>query len=129
MVPRQKPYRAKGEVSQSFNDGMLVVHAVTDGAQEGRRPVARLKPVVSLRFSNRRLGIERYYAGMQNQIKVERVVRVQRRAEINSQMVVILSDSPGTAYRIDLVQEVFDAWPDCYDLTLVKFEQRFEVIA
>lgn len=128
-MPRKKPYRAKGEVSQSFNDGVLVVHAVTDDAQDGRRPVARLQPVVSLRFSNRRLGIERYYAGMQNQIKVERVVRVQRRAEINSQRVVILSDSPGTAYRIDLVQEVFNAWPDCYDLTLVKFEQRFEVIA
>lgn len=124
----QKPYRPKGEITQPYNDGILTVYAVSDAAPAGYQPVAQLTKKVVLRFEERALGINRYYAGRQNQIKIERVLRVPRRIDVSTQDVVTVSGSE-TAYRIDLIQAVTDVYPPSMDLTLVRYQQRYEVIS
>lgn len=115
------PYRPNNEVTQNFNSGKVTIYTVTDAAQPGYQPKPTLKEKITLRYENRRLGIQRYYEAMQNQIEVERVIRVPK-ADINNQDVAETED--GKQYRIDLVQNVEDAWPSSLDLTLTQYIQE-----
>ena len=118
------PYRPSNEVTQGYNDGVVTVYAVTDSAQPGYQPVEQLTPKITLRYEEQRLGIQRYYDAMQNQIQVERVIRVPRAGQITNQDVAETED--GRRYRIDPVQTVDDVWPPSQHQTLVKYEQEAE---
>lgn len=126
MRDRKAPYRPRTDSkrpAEVFNDGVVEIYAVTDGAQAGLLP----RPVLSLRetlhYQERRLGVQRNYQAAQNQIQVERVIRVPRPlAPITNQHVAVTED--GRQYRIDLVQEVLDVWPRSLDLTLARYEQQ-----
>ena len=117
------PYRPSNEVTQDFNDGVVAVYTVTDSAAPGYQPKPTLvePPRLTLRYAEQRLGIQRYYDAMQNQIQVERVLRVPRAGQITNQDAAVTED--GRRYRIDLVQTVDDVWPPSQDLTLVKYQQ------
>lgn len=115
------PYRPSNEVTQSYNSGVVTVYAVTDSARPGYQPVEQLTEKIKLRYEEQRLGLQRYYDAMQNQIQVERVIRVPRAGQITSQDVAETED--GRRYRIDLVQTVDGVWPPSQDLTLVKYQQ------
>lgn len=123
---RRTPFRPRerDEITQNFNDGMVTIYTVMDGAASGYRPEPDLTPLVTLCYQERKLGIKRYYSAKQNQIHVERVIRVPKPGtfEINSQNVAETED--GNRYRIDLVQLVPDVWPPCQDLTLVDYLQN-----
>lgn len=116
------PYRPSNEVTQGYNSGVVTVYAVTDSARPGYQPVEQLTEKIKLRYEEQRLGIQRYYNAMQNQIQVERVIRVPRAGQITSQDVAETED--GRRYRIDLVQTVDGVWPPSQDLTLVKYQQE-----
>ena len=116
------PYRPSNEVTQSYNDGVVTVYSVTDSARPGYQPVEQLTEKIKLRYEEQRLGIQRYYNAMQNQIQVERVIRVPRAEQITSQDVAETED--GRRYRIDLVQTVDGVWPPSQDLTLVTYQQE-----
>ena len=116
------PYRPSNEVTQGYNSGGVTVYAVTDSARPGYQPVEQLTEKIKLRYEEQRLGIQRYYNAMQNQIQVERVIRVPRAEQITSQDVAETED--GRRYRIDLVQTVDGVWPPSQDLTLVKYQQE-----
>ena len=116
------PYRPSNEVTQGYNSGVVTVYAVTDSARPGYQPVEQLTEKIKLRYEEQRLGIQRYYNAMQNQIRVERVIRVPRAEQITSQDVAETED--GRRYRIDLVQTVDGVWPPSQDLTLVKYQQE-----
>lgn len=121
------PYRAKAEVSQSYPDGIVTIYAVTDSAQPGYQPQDTLQKKGTLRYEERRMGIQRYFSAAQNQVQISRVVRVPRRKEVSSQDVAVTED--GAQYRIELVQAVQDVFPPSMDLTLAKIEQVYEVKA
>lgn len=91
----------------------------------GKMPQETLTEKVKLHYGEQRLGINRYYAGMQNQIQVERVIRVQRRPDITNQDAAVTED--GKRYRINMVQTVPDVYPPSYDLTLARVTHRQEV--
>lgn len=126
-MPWKAPYRPRTDngVTQNFGDGVVKIYAVTNSAQPGYQPVPALTLKCVLRYEEQRLGIQRYYSAAQNQIEVERVIRVPRAGAITSQDVAITED--GRRYRIDLVQVVTDAYPPSLDLTLVKYDQGAEV--
>ena len=118
------PYRAKGEVSQRYNDGVVRNYSVEDTAAPGYAPVETPTLKITLRYEERRLGITRYFSGQQNQLQIDRVLRVQRAGKITSQDIAVTED--GQNYRVDLVQSVPDVWPESMDLTLSKIEQIIE---
>ena len=124
---RKTPFRPGNEISQSFSDGILTVCSVTDAAQPGLKPREVLKPKLSLRYAEQRLGISRYFAGKQNQLQIERVIRVPHTGRVSSQDVAVTED--GEQYRIDLIQKAEGVYPPSEDLTLVRITQKFEVEA
>lgn len=116
------PNRPNKKISQSFNDGVVDIYSVENKAEAGYKPVFDLSAKYKLRFNENRLGINRYYSALQNQIKVAKVIRVNR-LPITNQDIAIIDD---VQYRIDMVQAVEDVYPPCIDLTLVKIEQEDE---
>ena len=118
------PYRPKDEITQGFNDGTVTIYAQIDVSNPGYQPKLQLKKKIALRYEERKLGIQRYYAAAQNQIRVERVIRVPQTGKVTSQDVAITED--GAKYRIDLVQKA-DVYPPSVDLTLVRYDQTAEV--
>ena len=122
FLQSKAPFRPKAEVSQSYNDGVVEIFSITDTAENGYFPQVSYDSVVTLPYQERKLGISRYYSAKQNQINVNRVIRVPApSAAITNQNVAETED--GVYYRIDLVQIVPDVWPRSYDLTLVLFDQ------
>lgn len=117
----KKPQRPTLKITQCYNDGIVNVFTVANGAAPGYQPVERLTPKISLRYEERKLGLQRYYEGLQNQVRIERVIRVPHAGAITSQDVVI--DEHGREYRVDLVQLVPDVYPLSDDLTLVCYRQ------
>lgn len=126
-MPWKTPYRPRrdGQVTQNFEDGLVTIYAVTDGAAPGYKPKPSLAKRMTLRYEERRLGIQRYYEGQQNQVQIERVIRVPRVPAVNSQDVAVTED--GRQYRVDLVQIVTDVFPASMDLTLSRIDQKYEV--
>lgn len=116
------PQRPRNEVSQTFNDGIVTIFEVTDTARPGYQPEETPKAKGILRYSEQRLGIQRYYAGKQNQIDIQRVIRVPKATGITNQDIAVTES--GEKYRIDLVQSVQNVWPECMDLTLKRYEQE-----
>lgn len=122
MSPRKLPFRPGNEVTQTFNDGLVTVYRLTDEAKPGYMPKLKPVKVALLRYEERRLGLTRYYSAKQNNVQVERVVRVPKGAPIAAQDIAVTED--GQEYAIDLVQTVDGVWPDSLDLTLAKISQK-----
>lgn len=119
------PNRPKGEITQSFNDGTVTVFEQTENGQPGYQSRPALTEKVTLRFEERKLGIQRFYSAAQNQQRIERVIRAPRTQKVNAQDVARTHD--GKQYRIELVQLVPDVFPPSVDLTLSRIEQIAEV--
>lgn len=122
---RQMPFRPGNEISQSYNSGVVTVYRVTDGARPGFAPVPVLEKKAVLRYEEQRLGLTRLYLSRQNQVRVEKVIRVPRGPEVSSQDVAVTED--GRQYRIDAVQLADRVRPPSLDLTLTKAEQVYDV--
>lgn len=121
MKQHKPPNRPAHDVSQSYNSGMVTICAVTDAAEPGYQPQETRQQLLHVPYDERKLGIRRYYEAMQNQIHVERVIRIPKtNVEITNQLIAETED--GRSYRIDLVQKAF-VYPPSLDLTLVTYEQ------
>ena len=121
----RQPTRPSNEISQTYNSGIVTIYAVRDSAAPGYRPAPKPTKKAALRYEERRLGISRLYQARQNQIELERVIRVPRRPDIHTQDLAVTED--GIQYRIDTVQSAADVWPPSLDLSLAKTEQTWEV--
>lgn len=124
-MPWKTPNRPTHEITQSFNDGIVEIYSVQDGAAPGYRPVPMLVRKGALRYQERYLGINRLYSGRQNQLDIQRILRVTKVAGVSNQDVAITED--GQQYRIDSVQNVLDVYPSCMDLTLATVKEKYEV--
>lgn len=120
---RKRPTRPNNEVTQQYNSGVVEVFRTRDAAEPGYQPVEELIPMEKLRYEEQRLGINRLYLSRQNQMEIQRVIRVPRRP-INTQDVAVTED--GRRYRIDTVQSVEGVYPPSLDLALVRINQGEE---
>lgn len=120
------PYRPNNQITQQYNSGIVKVYRVTDGAKPGYLPVERPALKVSLCYEELRAGLQRYYNAMQNQVQVERVIRVPRPPmPITTQDIAVTED--GRQYGIGQVQKAEEVYPPSLDVTLTAIEQKYEV--
>ena len=101
---------------QSFNDGAVSIYAVKNKAKSGDKPKERLVLKKTLRYEERTVGIKRYYAAKQANVRVDYVLRVPRQRDIVSGDVAIPND--GAQYRVVQVQYPRGVIPLVADLTL-----------
>lgn len=122
---RTTPFRPDNKITQSFNSGLVRIYDVKNTAAPGYTPVEKLVHKLTLRYDEQRLGIQRYYSGRQNQVQIERVIRVPKAGRVSSQDVAITED--GYRYRIDMVQAVVGVYPPSSDLTLARLDQDYDI--
>lgn len=122
---RKKPTRPDNEISQCYNSGFLTVYSVENNAAPGNLPVENLKLKKTLRYEERRLGLNRLYLARQNGVEIVRVVRTPYCPEVSTQDVAICEN--GRQYRIDTVQKVMWVYPPSMDLSLTRITQNYEV--
>lgn len=122
MERRKLPFRPGNEISQSFNSGLVRIYRLKDAAKPGYLPKPEPVEVAALRYEELRLGLTRFYSAQQNNVDVERVVRVPRGPGIAARDIAVTED--GQEYSIDLVQTVDGVFPPCLDLTLAKVSQK-----
>lgn len=123
----QAPYRPReSEISQSYNDGLVDIYKQDDTAKPGYSPKTQLQKVGTLAFDEQRVGIQRYYSGKQNQIQIEKVLRVPRGFLVTNQMVARIRGQK-LQYYIEQVQKVPDIYPPSLDLSLKKVAQVLKV--
>ena len=119
------PTRQDSDITQQYNSGVITICMVENISSPGELPVEKLRPKYKLRFDERRLGLQRFYRGMAEQVKIERVIRCPFREDISSQDIAVASD--GRQYAVHMIQLVQDIWPKSMDITLAATEQKFEV--
>lgn len=118
------PYRPNNDISQPFNDGYVDIFSVNDIAKPGYQPKLSLTPKHHLFYAEQRLGINRLYMSRQNQVEINRVIRIPRVEGITNQDIAVHYD--GKRYKIDSVQSVPGVSPPSLDVALVLIEQNPE---
>lgn len=120
-VKWRSPYRARAEISQMFNDGLVHIYStVKDGDNPSLHPTAAETLRVTLNFAERRMGLERYATTKSYFNNVERVIRVpQSPYDIRQYDVAIIQN---VRYRIVMIQALPGVYPVCQDLTLAREE-------
>lgn len=111
--------------TQTFNDGFCHIYSVTNKAEPGNKPVNSLEVKESLRYDERTVGISRYWQAMQNDAKVDRVLRMPRRETVSNQDICIPND--GFQYKILQVQYPKDPKPQCMDLSLQRLTTNYKM--
>lgn len=120
----KQPTRPSNEITQQFNDGVVQIYTLTDSVTDGMQPVPTGTLRLTLRYEEQRLGINRLYLAKQNQVEIERVIRVPR-LPISNQDGAVTED--GTQYGIESVQSVDGVYPPSVDVALKRITQNFNV--
>lgn len=112
---------------QSFPDGVVSIYKVTDISAPGDMPVDGLVLKQTLRYKERTVGMGRYYAAMQNNIKVDFVIRCPEVRGLSEKstdiLVAVLVD--GQQYKVVQIQYIEDAQPPSMDLSLEGVGEPF----
>lgn len=124
-MPRKMPFRPGNEISQTYNDGIVVICDASDSAVPGYQPVIKATKKYELPFEERVLGINRLFQGRQDHVEIKYLLRIPR-VKVSPQNLAQTHD--GKWYKVYTVQSVDGVKPDSLDITLVAVEQKVEVI-
>lgn len=111
---------------QMYNDGVAVICRIENSAPPGGMPMDRLVEKARLRYRKRTVGVNRYYAALQDQIRVDYLLRCPYRGNVVSNDIVLLG---AEQYAVRQVQCPEDITPPVMDLTLERVEQSYELAA
>ena len=113
--------------TQTFNDGVVSVYKVGDVALPGDMPRDGLVLQQTLRYKERTVGLNRFYQALQNNIKVDFVIRCPEVRGLSTKntdiMVAILIN--GQQYKVMQIQYIEDAQPPSMDMTLERVGEDY----
>ena len=103
------------------------IYKVSDLALPGEMPVEGLVFKNSLNYHERTVGMGRYYAAMQNNIKVDFVIRCPevRGLSDNSTDILVAILVDGQQYKVVQIQYIEDASPPSMDISLERVGENF----
>jgi hypothetical protein len=110
---------------QTYNDGAVNVYETINIAQPGNMPVDGLTLKETLHYEERTVGITRFYTAMQNDIKIDMLIRCPRIRSIAAEDIAIPVD--GKQYRIVQVQYPEDVVPASMDLSLERLVAEYDI--
>ena len=109
--------------AQTFNDGVVEIYSVSNIGAPGRTPVEGLTLKRCLRYNERTVGVTRYFAAMQNNARVDKLLRCQLQRDVSTQDVAIAGGE--TQYNIIQVQYPENVSPPVMDITLQEVTQKY----
>lgn len=111
--------------TQSFNDGVVKIYNVTNTAGSGDMPQQTITLKQTLRYKERTVGLQRFWAAHQANVTVNYVLRCPCLRDVSAQDVAIPND--GKQYRIVQIQYPEDVDPPVMDLTLEEIKQVYDI--
>jgi len=109
--------------TQTFNDGIVKIYKIDNIAEPGNMPKDGLIFKETLRYKERTVGVNRYWAALQDNIRINHVLRVPERRNVSTQDIAIPND--GKQYKIVQIQYPEDM--SVMDLSLERLEQEYEI--
>lgn len=109
--------------TQTFNDGIVKIYKIDNIAEPGNMPKDGLILKETLRYKERTVGVNRYWAALQDNIRINHVLRVSERRNVSTQDIAIPND--GKQYKIVQIQYPEDM--SVMDLSLERLEQEYEI--
>jgi len=107
---------------QTFNDGVVNIYTVGNTAAPGSMPQEGLTLKVGpLRYKERTVGLNRFWAALQNQARVDLLLRVPQIREVSTHDIAIPND--GKHYDIVQIQYPEDIEPPVMDLSLERIKE------
>lgn len=110
---------------QTFNDGTLKICEVVNSATPGNKPIKNLKEKATLRYEERTVGITRFYAAMQNKVKISLLVRCPLLMKIDTEDIAVIGKE---MFEVKQIQHLRDTEIPVMDLTLQKIGERYEFV-
>lgn len=112
--------------TQTFNDGTADIYKVENVAAPGNKPKeGLLLKVRNLRYKERTVGMGRFWTAMQNQTKINRLLRMPKLDSVSTLDVAIPTD--GKQYRIIQIQYPEDVFPPVMDLSLERIDAGYDI--
>ena len=111
--------------TQSYNDGVVAIYTVSNIASPGDMPVDKITLKETLRYEERTVGLNRFYAAMQNNVNIKYVLRAPRIRAISTLDVAVPND--GKQYKIVQIQYPKDVEPPSMDLTLEDLTAVYDI--
>ncbi len=112
-------------LTQQFNDGIVNIYSVKNIAESGNMPKDGLvNKIENFRYEERIVGMNRYWTALQEQARIEQLIRVARINTVTVHDVAIIN---GQQYDIMQVQYPKDTEPQCMDLSLERLEVAYEI--
>jgi len=111
--------------TQPLKDGIVKIYEVKNIAESGNMPKDGLTLKASLRYDERTVGVTRYRLALQDQEKIELMIRVPRLDIISAQDIAVPND--GKQYKIVQRQHPVEVSPPMMDLSLERVDADYEI--
>lgn len=102
--------------------GLLTLYSLENVAPKGLKPSMKLVEVAKAYYSERAVGVNRMYAALGANHRIDSLLRCYN-IEIEDSWIVIPDD--GKQYQIDAMQKIIGK--DAIDLTLVRVEKLYDI--
>lgn len=102
--------------------GLLTLYSLENVAPKGLKPSMKLVEVAKAYYSERAVGVNRMYAALGANHRIDSLLRCYN-TEIEDSWIVIPDD--GKQYQIDAMQKVIGK--DAIDLTLIRVEKLYDI--
>lgn len=103
---------------QTFTDGLATFYRVKNSAGKGNIPKYAVEKFLELPFTEKKVGDVRYYAAMQADSRISKVLRVPRVAGIQPSGDVVTLSGDTRQYKVQKVARNTMTVPESLDVTL-----------
>lgn len=103
---------------QTFTDGLAIFHRVKNEAGKGDRPKYAMEEFLRVPFTEKKVGDIRYYAAMQADSRISKVVRIPRVSGIQPSGDIVTLSGDGRQYKVQKVARNTMTTPESLDVTL-----------
>lgn len=110
---------------QTFCDGLAVFYRTKNGAEKGNYPKPTLKEFVRVPFQEKKVGDVRYYAAMQADSKISKVIRIPRVKGLQPSGDIVLISGDSRQYKVQKTAVNSLTVPASLDVTLEISKQTY----
>jgi hypothetical protein len=103
---------------QTFTDGLAVFYRVKNEAGKGDRPKYTMEEFLRVPFTEKKVGDVRYYAAMQADSRISKVVRIPRVSGIQPSGDIVTLSGDDRQYKVQKVARNTMTTPESLDVTL-----------
>lgn len=103
---------------QTFTDGLAIFHRAKNEAGKGDRPKYTMEEFLRVPFTEKKVGDVRYYAAMQADSRISKVVRIPRVSGIQPSGDIVTLSGDERQYKVQKVARNTMTTPESLDVTL-----------